>query len=55
MRELNDEEVILISGGINVTGVLLTGLYRSIGSILDMGRSLGTAFRMLRENRFCSI
>ena len=55
MRELTNEEMIAISGGINITGVLMAGIYRTINSVLDLGRSLGTSLRMLKANRFCSI
>jgi len=55
MSELTDEECLLVSGGFTFSGSLLNGIYRSINSLLDLGRSIGTSLRMLKEGRICPL
>lgn len=55
MNELTVDESLLVKGGFSITGTLLSGFYRSINSLLELGRSFGTALRMLKSGKFCSI
>jgi hypothetical protein len=52
---LNKEELIIIEGGLNITGTMLNSIIKGISTILDLGRSLGTAIRRLSTNNICSM
>lgn len=53
--ELNKEQLLLINGGINITGTLLNNIVRGINTILELGRSVGTAIRRIGSNNICSL
>lgn len=53
MRELTKKELLEISGGA-ISGTLINAFIRGITSILDLGRSLGTAIRRIQLRNFCS-
>lgn len=52
MRTLNNQELLEISGGA-ISGTLINALVRGISTILDLGRSLGTAIRRIQTKQFC--
>lgn len=52
MRILNHNELLEISGGA-ISGSLINAFVRGINSLLDLGRSLGTAIRRIRTGQFC--
>ncbi len=52
MRELNKEELLEISGGA-ISGAIITALIKGINTILELGRSLGTAIRRIHTGNFC--
>ena len=52
MKELNKQELLQISGGA-ISGSLINAFIRGISTILDLGRSLGTAIRRIQTRRFC--
>jgi hypothetical protein len=52
---LSKEELIIIEGGLNITGTMLNSIIKGISTILDLGRSLGTAIRRLSTNKICSV
>ena len=52
MRELNHKELLEIKGGA-ISGTLINAFLRGINSLLDLGRSLGTAIRRIQLGRFC--
>lgn len=54
MRKLNNNELKQIEGGVNITASLLTGIVRGINSLLDLGRSLGSAIRRIQFGQLCS-
>ena len=54
MKELNKQEPIKIEGGA-ISGTLINAFMRSINTLLDLGRSLGTAIRRASSNRVCSL
>lgn len=47
---LEKEELLQIVGGINITGTLINALYKGINTIMDIGRSLGSAIRRYWRN-----
>ena len=51
----NEKELLKISGGLNVTGSIINAFSTGIKTILDVGRSLGTAIRRLANGNLCSI
>ena len=52
MKELNKQELLQISGGA-ISGSLINAFIRGISTILDLGRSLGTAIRRIQTGQFC--
>ncbi len=53
--ELNKEQLLSINGGINISGNLISSFVRGINSILELGRSVGTAIRRIGSNNICSL
>jgi bacteriocin-like protein len=53
MNVINDNELKQISGGFDLTGTMVSAIIRGISSMLDLGRSLGTAIRRLSSNNLC--
>lgn len=52
---LEKEELLQVVGGIDITGSLLSSIYRGIETIMDVGRSLGSAIRRALEGSKCPI
>lgn len=51
---LKNQELIEIRGGSTaISGTLLNSIARMIESVMDVGRSLGTAIRMIYSNKTC--
>lgn len=55
MNKLSKEELHEIDGGISITGTLINSFVNGIKTLLDLGRSLGTAIRRLNEDKLCEI
>jgi len=55
MEIQNKFELIQIQGGINLTGTLLSSISKGINSILEVGRSLGSAIRRAWSGKLCSL
>lgn len=55
MQELNRELLLNIEGGLNITGSLIGSFTRAVNSILDVGRSLGSAIRRINSGKICSL
>lgn len=55
MKLLNKNELKEINGGLNITATFLSYAIRGINSLLDIGRSLGTAVRRIRYGKMCSL
>ncbi len=53
MMILTNEELYAISGGISVTGSLITAFSRALQTIFDIGRSLGTSINMVKYKKKC--
>ena len=54
MNELTKEQLKQIEGGA-ISGTLINALIRGVNSILDLGRSLGSAIRRISENNVCPL
>ena len=52
--ELKKEELINVNGG-SISGSLLNGFSKAINSLLEVGRSLGSAIRRIFEKKTCSL
>lgn len=52
---LSNSELSNINGGINITGVFLSSLVKGINSFLELGRSVGSAFRRIKDGNLCSL
>lgn len=55
MKELNKEVLLEIEGGINISGNLISAFTKAINSILELGRSLGTAIRRINGGQVCPL
>lgn len=55
MIELNNKELLDICGGINWSAALFNSAARAIDTIMDVGRSLGSAIRRLANGTMCSL
>lgn len=58
MRELNDNELKNINGGLSlsdISGSLISSITSSMKTILEIGRSLGSALRRGNSGKLCSI
>ncbi|MDD3187742.1 MAG: hypothetical protein PHD02_04680 [Bacilli bacterium] len=53
--ELKKEELMNIVGGFSITASFISAVAKGINSILELGRSLGTAIRRIAGNSICSI
>ncbi len=51
--KLENKELILISGGISLSGTLINSMARAINALLEAGRSLGTAIRRIISGKLC--
>ena len=52
---LEKESLIKIEGGGLLSGTVLNALIKGVGTILDLGRSLGTALRRLKTGNVCPV
>ena len=55
MNNLSREELMCVTGGISITGTLISSISRGINTLLDFGRSLGSAIRRISSNNLCSV
>ena len=54
MRSLNKEELLKVSGG-GITAAWLNAAARAVTTLVDLGRSLGTAIRRSISGKVCSL
>lgn len=55
MIDINEKkELLMIEGGINVSGAILNAFKGCANTIMDIGRSLGSAIRRLAFGSLCS-
>jgi len=50
-----EKDLLEISGGVNVSGSIINAFAKGIESLLNVGRSLGTAIRRLYNGNLCKI
>lgn len=55
MQELKKHELMHIAGGINLNGTIINALSRGIDTLMEVGRSLGSAIRRWKGNMICPI
>lgn len=55
MKKITNHELLNIYGGISISGTLINSISRGINTILDLGRSLGSAIRRVMEKNICSL
>ena len=54
MKNLSNKELKNINGG-GISASIITASVRAINSLLELGRSLGTAIRRIQSGSVCSI
>lgn len=54
MKDLNKEELLNVDGG-SISGTFISALTRGVNTLLDMGRSLGTAIRRIGSGNVCPL
>lgn len=52
---LNKNELIKINGGGSISGTVINALVRGINSLLELGRSLGSAIRRAQSGNICPL
>ena len=55
MNKLKREELKNIDGGTSITGALIGAFEDTLKTFFDFGRSLGSAFRRIKEDKVCEI
>lgn len=55
MQVLTKEELMCIVGGLSISGTLISALVKGLNTILDIGRSLGTALRRVVSSSLCPL
>lgn len=56
MKVINSEEQLFaIAGGVNVSGSIINAFATGIKTVMDVGRSLGTAIRRITLGNLCRI
>lgn len=55
MKELNKVTLLEVEGGLNMSGSLISAFTKAINTILDLGRSLGTAIRRINGGQICPL
>ncbi len=53
MKELEKTELLEIQGGLKFSASLLSSVVRGVNSLLELGRSIGTAIRRISTGRLC--
>ena len=55
MDKLDNRELRTIEGGETISGTLINAFVSGIKAVLDVGRSLGTAIRRIKDKQLCEI
>ena len=53
MKKIKDEELLEITGGINLSGTLISAVTKLINSVVDIGRYIGSSARRLITGNNC--
>ena len=54
MQILNKEQLLLIEGGLSLSGTLINSFSSLIKNLMDVGRSFGTAVRRIGQGKLCT-
>lgn len=54
MKKLNNKSLKQINGG-GISASFITSIVRAFTAVLDLGRSVGTAFRRIQTGSICSL
>ena len=54
MRELNNKELMSVDGGASITATFLNAIARTVSTLMDVGRSLGSAIRRTISGNVCT-
>ena len=52
MKIITDSKLLEIEGG-GISASYITAIVRGVNSILDLGRSIGTAIRRIQTGKLC--
>ena len=55
MSKINNRELKEIDGGTSITGSIISAFTSTLKTIYDFGRSLGNAFRRIKEDKLCEV
>ena len=55
MNKLNKDELHEIEGGTSITGTIISAFTNTLKTVYEIGRSLGNAFRRIKEDKLCTI
>ena len=55
MKKLNKDELLKISGGATISASWLNAISRTVSTLMDLGRSLGTSIRRSISGKICSV
>ena len=55
MEEINENEYMMIDGGVSLSATFINSLSSGIRIILEVGRSLGSAIRRSSCKKLCKI
>jgi len=55
MKELSNKELLTIAGGASLSASFFNALSRTVETVLEVGRSLGSAIRRLFNGSYCSV
>lgn len=51
--KLKEQELLAIKGGAGISASMLNAIVRGIDVIIDVGRSLGSAIRRMKDGNVC--
>lgn len=55
MRELNSKELLQIDGGATLSAAFFNAISRTISTVMEVGRSLGSAIRRMFNGTYCPL
>ena len=55
MKKISKEEMKKVDGGLNFTASFLGYFVRGVDSFMDIGRSIGSAFRRMSAGKVCPL
>lgn len=55
MRELNNKELLVIDGGASLSASFFNAISRTVSTVMEVGRSLGSAIRRLINGTYCPV